>query len=72
MMPLVVKTSKSPLVLAIKISLAASSFLALIRAQETSLRLENQSVDAQKSLINNRINLYRELSHGEFVPLNNL
>lgn len=43
-----------------------SSYLTLLKAQETSLKLERQVVDAQRALINNRVELYRELSHGDF------
>ena len=43
-----------------------STYLALLRAQETSLNLERQRVDAQRNLLNNRVQLYRELSHGNF------
>ena len=43
-----------------------SRYLALLKAQETSLALERQSIDAQKLLLNNRVQLYRELSHGNF------
>ncbi|MGJ8693143.1 MAG: TolC family protein [Thalassotalea sp.] len=45
-----------------------SSYLALLKAQETSLTLERQAIDAQKSLLNNRVQLYRKLSHGNFDP----
>lgn len=44
-----------------------ASYLTLLKAQETSLNLERQVVDAQKELINNRVSLYRELSHGNFT-----
>ncbi len=63
---------KTESVVSLKYLMGKSSYLALLRAQETSLRLERQSVDAQKALINNRITLYRELSHGQFVEKNNL
>lgn len=48
-----------------------STYLALLRAQESSLSLERQRVDAQKNLLNNRIQLYRELTHGNFNPTEN-
>ena len=48
-----------------------STYLALLRAQESSLGLERQRVDAQKNLLNNRIQLYRELSHGNFKQSDN-
>jgi len=63
---------KTERVVSLKYLMGKSSYLALLRAQETSLKLERQSVDAQKALINNRITLYRELSHGQFVQQNNL
>ncbi len=44
-----------------------ASYLTLLKAQETSLKLERQVVDAQQELINNRVSLYRELSHGNFT-----
>jgi len=63
---------KTERVVSLKYLMGKSSYLALLRAQETSLKLERQSVDAQKALINNRITLYRELSHGQFAQQNNL
>jgi outer membrane protein TolC len=44
-----------------------SSYLALLRAQETSLNLERQQLNAKRSLLANRIKLYRELSHSNFT-----
>ncbi len=47
-----------------------STYLSLLRAQETILNLERQAVDAQHTLITNRISLYRELSHADFGSTN--
>lgn len=57
---------KTERIVALKYFNGKSSYLTLLKAQETSLSLERQVVDAQFSLINNRISLYRELSHGNF------
>lgn len=58
--------SKTERVVSLKYLNGKASYIALLRAQETSLKLERQIVDAQKALINNRILFYRELSHGNF------
>jgi len=43
-----------------------TNYLNLLRAQESILSLERQSIDANKKVIINRVLLYRELSHGNF------
>lgn len=43
-----------------------SSYLNLLKAQESILVLERQMIDAQKNVMNNRVLLYRALSHGDF------
>ena len=43
-----------------------TSYLNLLRAQESILSLERQKIDANKQVIINRVLLYRELSHGDF------
>ncbi|WOH35947.1 TolC family protein [Thalassotalea fonticola] len=58
---------KTERVISMKYLNGKSNYLNLLKAQETSLNLERQVVDAQFSLINNRISLYRELSHGNFT-----
>jgi NodT family efflux transporter outer membrane factor (OMF) lipoprotein len=45
-----------------------SNYLNLLRAQENILSLERKLIDARKTLIHNRVLLYRELSHGDFSP----
>ena len=58
---------KTERVISMKYLNGKSNYLNLLKAQETSLNLERQVVDAQFTLINNRISLYRELSHGDFA-----
>lgn len=43
-----------------------TTYLNLLKAQESILSLERQKIDANKNVIANRVLLYRELSHGEF------
>jgi len=43
-----------------------STYLNLLKAQESILVLERQMIDAQKNVMNNRVLLYRALSHGDF------
>ncbi len=43
-----------------------TNYLNLLRAQESILSLERQSIDANTKVIINRVLLYRELSHGDF------
>lgn len=49
-----------------------TSYINLLRAQESILALERQLIDANKSLMTNRVLLYRELSHGNFSLKNNI
>lgn len=44
-----------------------ANFIDLLNAQEDILALELQRIDADKSLLLNRVLLYRELSHGNFT-----
>lgn len=48
----------------------ATDFLDLLSAQQTSLELEQQRLDAQRRLLEIRIQLYRSLSDGGFTPYN--
>lgn len=59
-------SEKTARFMSIKYLHGKTNYIALLRAQETNLNIERQLIDAQKSLINNRITLYRELSHGQF------
>jgi outer membrane protein TolC len=43
-----------------------TTYLNLLKAQESILSLERQIIDAEKRVIINRVLLYRELSHGDF------
>jgi len=51
-----------------------TSYLELLKAQESILSIEQQCIEANRKLVINRVLLYRELSHGNFTmtePLNN-
>tara|TARA_R110000744_G_scaffold47804_4_gene104946 strand:+ start:2362 stop:3702 length:1341 start_codon:yes stop_codon:yes gene_type:complete len=48
-----------------------AGFINLLNAQEDILALELQLIEANKLLLLNRTLLYRELSHGDFIPLEN-
>lgn len=43
-----------------------TTYLDLLKAQESILSLERQKIDANKQVMINRVLLYRELSHGDF------
>jgi outer membrane protein TolC len=45
-----------------------ADFLDLLSAQQSSLELEQQRLDAQRRLLEVRIELYRALSQGGFAP----
>ncbi|GAC16563.1 hypothetical protein GLIP_3952 [Aliiglaciecola lipolytica E3] len=57
---------KTAQVVSIKYLHGKTTYLQLLRAQETNLSLERQLFDARLTLINNRVALFRELSHGQF------
>ncbi|MGJ8678900.1 TolC family protein [Paraglaciecola sp.] len=57
---------KTVRVVSLKYRNGKATYLALLRAQETSLNLERQQVNAKRSLLANRIKLYREISHSNF------
>lgn len=57
---------KTVQVVSIKYLHGKTSYLQLLRAQETNLLLERQLFDARLTMINNRVALFRELSHGQF------
>jgi len=54
----------------IKYLTGKTSYLDLLKAQESILSLERQKIDANKRVIINRVLLYRELSHGDFSDNN--
>jgi outer membrane protein TolC len=58
---------KTVRVVSLKYRNGKATYLALLRAQETSLNLERQQVNAKRSLLANRIKLYREISHSNFT-----
>ncbi len=43
-----------------------TSYLELLKAQESILSIEQQCIEANRKLVINRVLLYRELSHGNF------
>ena len=47
-----------------------TSYLELLKAQESILSIEQQCIEANKKLVINRVLLYRELSHGSFSVAN--
>lgn len=47
-----------------------TSYLNLLKAQESILVLERQFIDANNKVATNRVLLYRELSHGDFTLAN--
>ncbi|WP_019026075.1 TolC family protein [Colwellia piezophila] len=46
-----------------------TNYLNLLKAQESILSLERQFIEANKRVMINRVLLYRELSHGDFSPI---
>ena len=44
-----------------------TTYLELLKAQESILSIEQQHIEANRKLVINRVLLYRELSHGNFV-----
>ncbi|WP_162272305.1 TolC family protein [Thalassotalea crassostreae] len=44
-----------------------ADYIELLKAQESILSIEQQVIDANKRLATNRVLLYRELSHGYFI-----
>ncbi len=47
-----------------------TSYLELLKAQESIFSIEQQCIEANKKLVINRVLLYRELSHGSFSVAN--